>query len=124
MKKAAIIPVAIIVVIVLAYATTDAYRVPTVELRFTEAPPAVTATVEYEVSGLKCRGTSRLFAQQIQGVPGVVSLTTFARTHSAIVEYDPTLTDPEAIRLAFERTIERGGETYKVFEMVREVERR
>ncbi len=122
MKKAIIIPAAIVLVTVLAYATMNAYRVPTADIAFVEGSdrPAAVATVEYEVSGLKCRGTARLFAQQIQDVPGVVSFTAYARTHSAIVEYDPTLTDPETIRAAFERTIEHEGETYEVFTAVRQ----
>lgn len=117
MKKLVAIPVAIVVVTVLAFATSNAYRVPTADIDFLEGAerPAEVASVEFEVSGLKCRGTARLFAQQISDVPGVISFTAYARTHTAIVDYDPTLTDPETIRGAFEEEIEHEGQLYKVF---------
>ena len=120
MKKAVIIPLAIALVILLAFATMNAYRVPTADVSFIEGDerPATVVTVEFEVSGLKCRGTARTFARQIEDVPGVVSFVAYARTHSAIVEYDPALTDPDAIREAFEKPIAHEGKTYEVFKMV------
>jgi copper chaperone CopZ len=120
MRKVLFIPIAIALVILLAFATTNAYRVPTADISFVEGDerPSSVATVEYEVSGLKCRGTARTFARQIQDVPGVVSFVAYARTHSAIVEYDPALTDPDAIREAFEEPILHEGKFYEVFEMV------
>lgn len=120
MKRAIAIPILIAVLIVLAFATTKAYRVPTAELAFVEDRPATVSTVEYEVNGLKCRGTANLFARQIADVPGVVSLTAYARTHTALVEYDPTVTDPDAIREAAVEPIEHEGEIYEVFEVVGE----
>ena len=120
MKKAVIIPLAIALVILLAFATTNAYRVPTVDVSFVEDDerPASVATVEFVVSGLKCRGTAGTFARQIQDIPGVVSFVAYSRTHTAIVEYDPALTNPDAIREAFERPILHEGKTYEVFKMV------
>lgn len=120
MKKAAIIPLAIALVILLAFATTNAYRVPTAQVSFVEesARPAAVSTVEFEVSGLKCRGTAGALAEQIKAVPGVVSLVAYARTHTAIIEYDPAQTDPEAIREAFERPILHEGRSYEIFKMV------
>ena len=120
MKKAVIIPLAIALVILLAFATMNAYRVPTADISFVEEEdrPAAVATVEFEVSGLKCRGTARTFERQIEDVPGVVSFVAYARTHTAIVEYDPALTDPDAIREAFEEPVFHEGKFYEVFEMV------
>ena len=118
MKKVSVIPVAILLLILLAYATMNAYRVPTAEVDFVDERPDRVETVIFEVSGLKCRGTANLFAQQITSVPGVVSFTAYTRTRSAVIEYDPTLTDPEEIRGAFERPIENEGETYEVFKAV------
>ncbi|MEA3408783.1 MAG: heavy-metal-associated domain-containing protein [Candidatus Eisenbacteria bacterium] len=120
MKKAVIIPLAIALVILLAFATTNAYRVPTADISFVEDDerPVSVATVEFEVSGLKCRGTARTFERQIQDIPGVVSFVAYSRTHTAIVEYDPALTDPDAIREAFEKPILHEGKTYEVFKMV------
>ena len=120
MKKSAIIPLAILLVILLAFATTNAYRVPTADITFVEEDdrPDTVSMVEFEVSGLKCRGTARTFAGQIQEVPGVISFVAYSRTHTALVEYDPALTDPDAIREAFERPIEHEGEVYEVFKWV------
>jgi copper chaperone CopZ len=120
MKKAVFIPLAIVVVVLLAFATTNAYRVPTADITFVEEGdrPDEVATVEFEVSGLKCRGTARTFAHQIQEVPGVLSFVSYSRTHTALVEYDPSLTDPETIREAFERPILHEGKTYEVFKMI------
>jgi hypothetical protein len=120
MRKVFFIPLAIAAVIVLAFATTDAYRVPTAEIEFVRSAerPARVATVEFEVAGLKCRGTSNSFAQQIRDVPGVISFVSYARTHTAIVEYNPTLTNPDAIRAAFEKPMIYEGKAYDVFKMV------
>lgn len=120
MRKVLLIPMAIALVMILAFATMNAYRVPTADVSFVEEVdrPAVVATVEYEVSGLKCRGTARTFARQIENMPGVVSFVAYTRTHTAIVEYDPALTDPDAIREAFERSILHEGKTYEIFKMV------
>ena len=104
----------------LAFATTNAYRVPTAELSFVEERPDNVSTVEYEGSGLKCRGTANLFGRQIGDVPGVGSLTAYARTHTALVEYDPAITNPDEIREAAVEPIEHEGEIYEVFEVVGE----
>ncbi len=105
MKKVIIIPAAVLLLILVAFATTGAYRVPTLEVEFVEERPAVVKSVEYTVDGLTCRGKSRGFAGMISGVEGIVSLTTYARSNTAIVEYDPTLTDPVEIETAFEGPI-------------------
>ena len=118
MKKAIIIPIAVVALTALALATVNAYRVPTLEHSFVEERPESVATVEFTVDGLKCRGTSRGFARQIAEVPGIVGVTTYARTRTGIVEYDPTLTDPEAIREAFERPMMHEGRSYEVFRML------
>jgi copper chaperone CopZ len=120
MKRAIVIPIAIAALLVLAFTTTDAYRVATAEISFVEGRPATVSTVEYTVNGLKCRGTANLFAHQIADVPGVVSLTAYARTHTALVEYDPTVTNPAAIREAAVEPIVQDGKTYEVFEVVGE----
>jgi hypothetical protein len=123
MKKVSFIPISILLLILLAYATSNAYRVPTADISFVEDRPSSVATVVFEVAGLKCRGTANLFAQQIGDIPGVVSFTAYSRTHTAIVEYDPSLTSPEELRLAFETPIVHEGETYEVFECLSQEER-
>ncbi len=120
MKKTAVIPIAIALVVLLAFATTNAYRVPTADISFIEEGdrPAVVSTVEFEVSGLKCRGTARAFEQLIQDVPGIVSFVAYARTHTALIEYDPAQTNPDALREAFEKPILHEGRNYEIFKMV------
>ena len=120
MKRAAIIPLAVALVVLLAFATMNAYRVPTVDILFVEegSRPAAVSTVEFEVSGLKCRGQSLTFAKQIEEVPGVVSFVAYTRTRTAIIEYDPALTDPGAIRESFEKPVLHEGKVYEIFKMV------
>jgi len=118
MTRFLIIPIAVVALTALAFATVNAYRVPTVQHAFVEERPASVAAVDFTVDGLKCRGMSMTFAGQIAEVPGIVSLTTYVRTHTAIVEYDPTRTNPDAIREAFERPIVHEGESYDVFRML------
>jgi copper chaperone CopZ len=120
MKRALIIPLGVAMAILLAFATMNAYRVPTADISFVEEEdrPAVVATVEFEVSGLKCRGTARTFTRQVQDLPGVLNFVAYTRTHTAIVEYDPALTNRDAIREAFERPILHEGKTYEIFRMV------
>ena len=120
MKRVIVIPVAIVAFVALAFVTTNAYRVPTLVQTLRADRPSTVKTVHFTVNGLKCVGTSRLFAEQIAEVPGVVSLTTYARTHSAIVEYDPTRTDPATIRAAAVEPIVLEGQVYNVFEVVGE----
>jgi hypothetical protein len=114
-KRIIIIPALIVVLILVAFATTNAYRVPTVDIAFVEQRPGSIAVATLTVRGVKCRGTSMLCARQIQDIPGVVSLTTYARTRTAIVEYDPTLTDVAAIKAAICEPVESGGQLYDVF---------
>jgi hypothetical protein len=114
-KKVIIIPVLIVVLILVAFATTDAYRVPTIQLAFVEQRPGNVATATLTVSGVKCRGTSMLCAEQLQDVPGVVGITTYARTHTVIVEYDPDRTDVATLEAAICEPIFRNGQRYDVF---------
>jgi ferredoxin len=113
--RALALPVAAGALIVVAFATANAYRVPTLEQAFPGGRPTVAKTVEFTVDGVRCKGTSRSFAEKIGRVPGVVAVTTYARTHTAIVQYDPTLTDPEAIRAAYEAPDVIEGEEYEAF---------
>jgi hypothetical protein len=118
MLKTLIIPIAIAGVIVLAFTTVDAYRVPTLQAQLVEQVPDEVRSVEYVVDGLRCRGTAVGFARMIAPVPGVVSVTVHARTNSAIVEYDPSLTDADAISQAFTAPIVRDGRSFSVFTLV------
>lgn len=115
MKKALVIPVAIAALILVAFATTNAYRVPTVQITFAEERPATVERAELTVDGLTCRGKSMLCARQISGVSGLVSLTTYVRTNTAVVEYDPAVTNLETIKEALCAPIVQGGQSFRVF---------
>ncbi|MFH1502121.1 MAG: heavy-metal-associated domain-containing protein [Candidatus Eisenbacteria bacterium] len=115
MKKVVFIPLAIVVLTLVAFATSNAYRVPTVDLTFVEVRPGNVETVSLTVNGMKCRGMSMTCAGQIEDIPGIVSLTTYVRTHTAIIEYDPTLTDVETIKAQICEPIVHEGKAYDVF---------
>lgn len=117
MKKITLIPVAIVVLTLVAFATANVYRVPTVDLTLMEQRPANVATATLTVEGVKCRGTSTLCARQIEDIPGIVSLMTYARTHTVIIEYDPTATDIETIKAAICEPVESRGQLYDVFKI-------
>ena len=117
MRKVIIIPVAIAVLVVAAFATANLYRVPTLHFPFDVERPSEVRTVEYVVDGIRCRGTSMGFVKMTAEVPGMVSVTTYARDNSAVVEYDPALTNPDRIREAFEALVEREGVRYQYFRM-------
>jgi len=118
MNRVIIIPVAVILLILVAFATTDAYRVPTLEVTFVEERPATVETIEYEVAGLTCRGKSTGFANMIGDTPGVISVTTYVRRNTAIVEYDPELITPDEIQTLFERPFVHEGKEYNLFEQL------
>ncbi|MBD3367466.1 MAG: hypothetical protein GF405_04740 [Candidatus Eisenbacteria bacterium] len=117
MPKVVWIPILIVTLIVVAFATTNAYRVPTLEHRFAE-PTGEVATVRFVVEDVSCRGKSAGFANMIEDVPGVIGVTTYARTNEAVIEYDPARTNPDEIEAAFSRTVERDGVLYQYFSAV------
>jgi hypothetical protein len=113
MKKLFVIPIAIVLLILLAFATTNAYRVPTYEHSFVDERPENVETVTLTVNGMKCRGMSMTCVSQIEDVEGVVSFTSYARTRSAIIEFDPTKTDVETLKAEICADVEHEGEVYK-----------
>lgn len=115
MKKVWLIPAAIVALTLIAFATVDAYRVPTAEISFVEERPGEVEVATLTIEGVKCRGTSSLCAQQISDIPGVVSMTTYTRTRTVIIEYDPTRTDLDTIKSAICRPVEYDGRHYEVF---------
>ncbi len=116
MNRVIIIPVAVVLLILVAFATTDAYRVPTLEVQFVEQRPETVETIEYEVAGLTCRGKSMGFANMIGSTPGVISVTTYTRKNTAIIEYDPELITPDEIQRLFESPFVYEEQEYNLFE--------
>ena len=70
MRKVIIIPIAIAALVVLAFTTVNAYRVPTLDHSFVEESPSGIAVVELTVEGLTCRGKSGILANQLWSFMG------------------------------------------------------
>jgi len=115
LKKVILIPVLIAILVLVAFATTNAYRVPTLEMTFVAQRPDNVEVATLTVEGVRCRGTSGTCAKQIEDVPGVVSMTTYARNHMVIIEYDPTLTDVEILKAEICEPVRARGQLYDVF---------
>jgi len=79
---------------------------PTVVRVYAAAPSGVEpSAVVFTVAGLKCTDTAETFAAQFEGVPGVLRLEAFASPHRARLLYDPSATDPGALRKAAEAPV-------------------
>jgi ferredoxin len=89
-------------------AATYAFPLPSfVHTRKGIEAPAETASLEIEVRGLKCRGSSNLFVyfldrDDLDRVPGYLRVDAWPSPESgrARITYDPTLTNDDAIRRA------------------------
>jgi len=62
-------------------------------------------SVEMIVQGLRCRGTSNFFMQQMGEVPGIVSISTFVQEHRAEIKYDASQIDVKGIQSAIEAPV-------------------
>ncbi|MCK8602863.1 heavy metal translocating P-type ATPase [Desulfoferrobacter suflitae] len=60
-------------------------------------------TFETNISGLDCSECARHVRQAIEQLHGVRSAKLFVGSRKAVVQYDPALTDPAAIRMALKR---------------------
>jgi len=96
---------------------------PTVVRDYGPAPAGrEPASVVFTVAGLKCTDTARTFSSQFEGVPGVLRLEAFASPHRARLMYDPSATDPAALRQAAESPVVDGGTGAISFGVFRVVE--
>jgi hypothetical protein len=61
--------------------------------------------VEMIVQGLRCRGTSNFFMQQLANVPGLLSVSTFVQEHRAEIKFDPSQIDIVGIQRVIEAPV-------------------
>lgn len=69
---------------------------------YTDRPASGARTVTMVVQGVRCVDTAKLAADQLDGLPGVVSLTAHASDRRLTITYDPQATGPGRIRAALE----------------------
>ncbi len=96
------------VIILMTIAGTQGARylsLPTLTFTYIEDYEGRTATVDLIVRGVRCYGTANLLRHHIAKVPGVVSLVAYASKHRVVIEYDPILVSPHAIKRAIETPI-------------------
>ncbi|MEW6038162.1 MAG: heavy-metal-associated domain-containing protein [Pseudomonadota bacterium] len=58
------------------------------------------ATIQLQVTGMKCGGCENTVTKAVTALAGVTSVTASHKENRVDVDYDPAQTDPEAIRLA------------------------
>lgn len=80
--------------------------VPTLTYAYTEVHGAKTAKVDIVVDGVRCYGTANLLKQHIASHPGLVSLVAYGSRHRVVIEFDPTMTNAEAICKAIEAPVQ------------------
>jgi copper chaperone CopZ len=80
------------------------WELPSMERTFAAAPGEV-HSADFVVEGLRCRGTSNFFMSMTEGVPGIVSVTTFVQEHRATIKFDPSQIDIQGISRAIEQPV-------------------
>ncbi|QXP84587.1 heavy-metal-associated domain-containing protein [Methylococcus sp. ANG] len=58
------------------------------------------ATIQLQVTGMKCGGCENTVTKTVTALDGVTSVTASHKENRVDVEYDPARIDPEAIRKA------------------------
>jgi len=95
-----IIPILVLVFVAAGYAIQPLFYFPTTEVEFSADGDS---TVEFIVDGIRCRGTAAFFTEMFANAEGIESITTYAASNKAIFVYDSKLTNPDKIKLLFER---------------------
>jgi hypothetical protein len=103
------VPKVAVPVLVVAFAGAGLFSsrflaVPTLTRTFVQSAPALSSarTSVFLVDGLKCRDTAEKALSHLEGVAGVLGAAAYASRNEARVTFDPSVTDPRAIREAFE----------------------
>lgn len=96
-------PLVVIIFSVVIFSGSS-YELPSTQKSFSEAT-SPTKTVKMDVEGLRCRGTANFFNGKLQGVAGIISVSTFVQDRSAKIEYDPAVTAPEKIKAIIEKPV-------------------
>ncbi|MGQ9603475.1 MAG: hypothetical protein ACUVUU_04630 [bacterium] len=63
------------------------------------------AKVDLIVEGVRCYGTANLLRQHLATHPGIVSLVAYGSKQRIVIEFDPSLTDANAISEAIESPV-------------------
>jgi hypothetical protein len=82
----------------------QSFELPTMERSFNPSGPGF-KSVEMEVNGLKCRGTSNFFMELVGDNEGIGTVETWVQAHRARIEYDPEVTSPAEIKAVVEQSI-------------------
>lgn len=91
------------------------WELPTQQHRFNEGS-SVTGRVEMIVDGLRCRGTSNFFVNQLSEVPGIVSVDTYVQEHRAVIVFNPENISVDGIRQKIEAPVRlQNGQVVKPF---------
>jgi hypothetical protein len=112
-----IIPILAIVLMLGGYSLRMAFTNPTTNIEFAvEADGGEVATLEAIVDGVKCKGTAEYFTTLYENEAGILSITTFAAEHKALIDFDPSQITPEEIKAVMEQEITfRDGSKGQVF---------
>lgn len=98
-----VVPVVLVALTAVGLASASFLEVPSYRQEFSPLGDAGEArTVDMKVRGLRCRGTARSLARQLEPVPGILSFEGFASTHRARLTYNPSRTDVDALVRAME----------------------
>ncbi len=90
-----IVPILVIAALAGGYLLQPAFTKPTTSVSFVDAEKK--AEVVCIVEGLKCKGTAGYFTKLVAAAPGIVSITTYAAEHKAIIVYDEESLTPDDI---------------------------
>ena len=75
--------------------------------------------VEMIVRNLTCRGKSNFFMKKLEGVEGVISVSTYVQEQRANIKYDTSRTDPERLKRIIEEPVRlQDGSMVPLFEVL------
>ena len=98
-----IVPALVVTAAALGVTGARLFAQPSVVRDYAEAPANATVrATTFLVEGVRCVDTAERAARQLEGEPGVVRLTAWASQAKVEVTFDPSRTDPEALREALE----------------------
>jgi len=106
-----IVPILVIFALAGGYLLQPAFTKPTSSVSF--IPAEKEAVVVCIVEGLKCKGTANYFTRLVSSAPGIVSITTYAAEHKAVIVFDEESLTLDDIRGLIEQP---GGVNEGVFQ--------
>ncbi len=112
------IPLLVIAALFAGYFLRLAFTQPTTAVTYAAIGSADddASQATFVVEGVKCKGTAAFFSSLYEGVPGVISIETFATEQRAIFTYNPNLITTDSIRAIMEAPIDfDDGTSMKVF---------